>query len=122
MIKIKRVYDAPAPDDGTRILVDRLWPRGLSKEKAKVDMWLKEIAPSDRLRKWYVHDPTKWNKFREKYFKELDPHKELVDVIVKKAKEGTVTLLYSSKEEKLNNAVALKEYIEKQKQGGKTLN
>jgi uncharacterized protein YeaO (DUF488 family) len=122
MIKIKRVYDAPAPDDGTRILVDRLWPRGLSKEKAKVDMWLKEIAPSDRLRKWYVHDPMKWNKFREKYFKELDPHKELVDVIVKKAKEGTVTLLYSSKEEKLNNAVALKEYIEKQKQGGKTLN
>jgi len=122
MIKIKRVYDAPVPDDGIRILVDRLWPRGLTKEKAKVDLWLKEIAPSNELRKWYAHDPKKCNEFREKYFKELGPHKELVDVMMKNAKEGTVTLLYSSKEEKVNNAVALKEYVEKKKQGDKTSN
>jgi len=78
----------------------------------KVDLWLKEIAPSNELRKWYSHDPKKWNRFRERYFKELGDRKELVDSIIQKTKEGTVTLLYSSKEEKLNNAVALKEYIE----------
>jgi uncharacterized protein YeaO (DUF488 family) len=111
MIKIKRIYDTPTPDDGIRILVDRLWPRGLSKEKAKVDLWLKEIAPSNELRKWYGHDPKKWAEFRKKYFKDLDTKRELVNQIVQKIKEGDVTLLYSSKEEKLNNAVALKEYI-----------
>jgi uncharacterized protein YeaO (DUF488 family) len=118
MIKIKRIYDPAAEDDGFRILVDRLWPRGLGKEKANVDLWLKEIAPSNELRKWYTHDPKKWNQFRERYFKELADYKELVDLIIQKKKEGTVTLLYSSKEEKINNAVALKEYIEKQKKGG----
>ncbi len=112
MIKIKRVYDLPASEDGFRILVDRLWPRGLSKEKAKVVLWLKEIAPSHELRKWYVHDPKKWTEFKNRYFKELDPKKELVDLIIEKTEQGTVTLLYGSKEEKLNNAVALKEYIE----------
>jgi uncharacterized protein YeaO (DUF488 family) len=111
MIKIKRIYDAPKPDDGIRILVDRLWPRGLSKEKAKVDLWLKEIAPSNELRKWYAHDPKKWAEFRKRYFNDLDTKRELVRQIVQKMKEGDVTLLYSSKEEKINNAVALKEYI-----------
>ena len=111
MIKIKRIYDAPTPDDGTRILVDRLWPRGLSKDKAKVDLWLKEIAPSNELRKWYAHDPKKWAEFRKKYFRELDVRKELANQIIQKTREGDVTLLYSSKEEKINNAVALKEYI-----------
>jgi uncharacterized protein YeaO (DUF488 family) len=111
MIKIKRIYDAPTPDDGTRILVDRLWPRGLSKEKAKVHIWLKEIAPSDQLRKWYAHDPKKWPEFRKRYFDNLDTKREPVNHIVQKMKEGDVTLLYSSKEEKLNNAVALREYI-----------
>ena len=111
MIKIKRVYDAATPDDGIRILVDRLWPRGLSKEKAKVDLWLKEIAPSNELRKWYAHDPKKWTEFRKRYFNDLDTKRELVNQIVQKMKEGDVTLLYSSKEEKINNAVALKEYI-----------
>ena len=111
MIKIKRIYNAPARGDGIRILVDRLWPRGLSKEKAKVDLWLKDIAPTNELRKWYAHDPKKWNEFRKKYFKELGDHKELADLIIKKTTEGPVTLLYSSKEEKINNAVALKEYI-----------
>jgi uncharacterized protein YeaO (DUF488 family) len=122
MIRIKRIYDSPGEEDGFRILVDRLWPRGLSKEKAKIGLWLKEIAPSDILRKWYAHDPKKWNQFRERYFKELGDHKELVDLIIQKTKEGAVTLLYSSKEEKINNAVALKEYIAKQKKGGEMAN
>jgi len=113
MIKIKRIYDAPSDDDGIRILVDRLWPRGLSKEKAKVDLWFKEIAPSNELRKWYGHDPKKWTEFRKRYFNDLDMKRELVNQIVQKMKEGHVTLLYSSKEEKINNAAALKEYIGK---------
>jgi len=111
MIKIKRIYDSPKPDDGIRILVDRLWPRGLSKEKARVDLWLKEISPTNELRKWYAHDPKKWAEFKKKYFKDLDMKRELVNQIVQKMKEGDVSLLYSSKEEKINNAVALKEYI-----------
>jgi uncharacterized protein YeaO (DUF488 family) len=111
MIKIKRIYAPPAEDDGFRILVDRLWPRGLTKEKAKVDLWLKEIAPSDQLRKWYAHDPKKWGEFRKKYFMELDLKKELANQIIQKTKKQDVTLLYSSKEENINNAVALKEYI-----------
>ncbi len=112
MIKVKRIYDPPAPEDGFRILVDRLWPRGLTKDKAKVDLWLKEISPSHELRKWYAHDPKKWPEFKKKYFEEIRGEKETFDLIVKKAKGGTVTLLYSSKEEKLNNAVALKEFLQ----------
>ena len=112
MIRIKRIYETPARDDGFRILVDRLWPRGLSKDKAKVDLWLKEIAPSNDLRKWYAHDPKKWGEFKKKYFKELYLKKELVDRILKKIKEGKVTLLFGAREEKFNNAVTLKEYIE----------
>jgi uncharacterized protein YeaO (DUF488 family) len=111
MIKIKRIYDAPSEDDGFRILVDRLWPRGLTKEKAKVDLWLKEIAPSNELRKWYAHDPKKWAEFRKKYFRELDVRKELANQIIQKTREGDVTLLYSSTEKKINNATALKEYM-----------
>ena len=122
MIKIKRIYDTPTPDYGIRILVDRLWPRGLSKEKAKVDLWFKEIAPSNELRKWYAHDPKKWTEFRKTYFSDLNMKRELVNQIVQKMKEGDVTLLYSSKEEKLNNAAALKEYITRRKKGGKMAN
>ena len=122
MIKIKRIYNPAAEDDGFRILVDRLWPRGLTKEKAKIDLWLKEIAPSDQLRKWYAHDPKKWNEFRKKYFKELDLRKELAHQIIQETKKRDVTLLYSSKEEKINNAVALKEYIAIRKKGGETAN
>jgi len=110
-VKIKRIYNPPAKDDGFRILVDRLWPRGVSKEKAKIDLWLKEIAPSDQLRKLYGHDPKKWTEFRKKYFEELKDKDDLVDLIATKLKEGTITFLYSSKEEKINNAVALKEYL-----------
>lgn len=112
MIKIKRVYDEPEESDGFRILVDRLWPRGLSKEKVKVDLWLKEIAPSDALRKWFAHEPEKWEEFKRRYFEELKDKKGLIDVIIEKAR-SKVTLLYGAKEEKYNNAAALKEYIER---------
>lgn len=112
MIKVKRIYEMATEDDGFRILIDRLWPRGLSKQKAKVDLWLKEIAPSHELRKWYAHDPQKWDRFKQRYFKELDGKKELIGEIIEKAKDRNVTLLFGAKEEKFNNAVALKEYIE----------
>lgn len=111
MVKIKRIYDPPAPDDGFRILVDRLWPRGLSKDKAKVDLWLKEISPSHELRKWYAHDPEKWVGFKKKYFEEIRGAKESFNLIIKKAHGGTVTFLFSSQEKKLNNAMALKEFL-----------
>jgi uncharacterized protein YeaO (DUF488 family) len=111
MVKIKRIYDQPTEDDGFRILVDRLWPRGLNKKKAKLDLWLKDIAPSSELRKSFCHDPKKWTEFKKKYFRELVDKKELVHLIIKKAKEINVTLLYGAKDKEFNNAVALKEYI-----------
>jgi len=112
MIKIKRVYETPSKEDGYRILVDRLWARGLTKEKAKIDLWLKEIAPSDILRKWYNHDPKKWDAFKNKYREELKGKEELLEQIKKLEKEyKTITLLYSSKEERLNNAAALSEIL-----------
>jgi uncharacterized protein YeaO (DUF488 family) len=110
-IKIKRAYEAPAKEDGKRILVDRLWPRGISKEKAKIDLWPKELAPSTELRRWYGHDPEKWTEFKTRYFAELDSHPGLVDEL-RSVLKGTVTFVYSSKELKLNNAVALREYLE----------
>jgi len=114
MIKVKRVYEKPSKDDGFRILIDRLWPRGLTKEKAKIDLWLKEIAPSNELRKWYNHEPKKWNAFKNKYREELKGKEELLKQIKKLEKEfKTITLLFSSKEEKLNNAAALVEIIRK---------
>ena len=112
MIKIKRIYEEPAAGDGFRILVDRLWPRGLSKSRAKVDLWVKHLAPSNELRKWYGHDPQKWTEFKKRYLQEMPKKDEGLDLIVTKAKEGTVTFLFSSKEEKLNNAQALKEFVE----------
>jgi len=111
-IKLKRVYEEPTKGDGYRILVDRIWPRGLSKEKAKIDFWPKEIAPSNELRKWYRHDPEKWDEFKSRYFKELKDRSEQVNELLEWIKKGAVTFVYSSKEQKLNNAVALKEYIE----------
>jgi uncharacterized protein YeaO (DUF488 family) len=114
LIKLKRVYEEAERSDGFRILVDRLWPRGLSKEKARIDLWLKNVAPSNELRKWFAHQPEKWGGFKRRYFKELDDSKsELTKLIQKKAEEGVVTLLYAAKNEKYNNAVALKEYLEK---------
>lgn len=108
MIRIKRIYEPAASDDGFRILVDRLWPRGLSKENAKVDLWLKDIAPSNDLRKSFCHDPEKWKEFESKYQKELEANKELLNKIKQIEKEkGIVTLLYSAKDKEHNNAVVL---------------
>jgi uncharacterized protein YeaO (DUF488 family) len=111
-MKIKRVYDPPAKDDGTRILVDRLWPRGLTKEKAAVDLWLKDIAPRTALRKWFNHDPEKWTEFIRRYREELKENAEPV-FRLKKELSKEVTLLYASKDEKHNDAVVLKEMLEK---------
>jgi len=118
IIRIKRIYDPPSPDDGKRILVDRLWPRGIKKEDAKIDEWLKDIAPSDELRKWFSHDPLKWQEFKAKYKQELKGKTELIERIRKEAKKGTVTLLFAAKDTKHNNACILKEIIEKQTQKG----
>jgi uncharacterized protein YeaO (DUF488 family) len=119
LIRVQRIYDNPKGrnnnDNDFRILVDRLWPRGLSKDKVKVDLWKKDIAPSNLLRKWFNHDEKKWNEFKRNYFKELDQKSELVNVILRKEKEktsSTITLLYGTKEDKFNNATALKEYLE----------
>jgi uncharacterized protein YeaO (DUF488 family) len=111
MIKTERIYNAPT-GGGFRILVDRLWPRGLRKDEVEVDLWLKEIAPSNELRKWFRHDPDKWIEFRKRYFRELDQKRELIDQIVAKARGNDVILLYGAKDEEHNNAMALKEYIE----------
>lgn len=111
-ISIKRVYEEPEPTDGLRVLVDRLWPRGLSKEDAKVDVWLKSVAPSNDLRKWYQHDVQKWPEFRKRYFSELDAEKAAINELFEYLKKGKVTFLYSAKEQQHNNAVALKEYID----------
>ena len=112
MIKVKRIYDPPAKEDGFRILVDRLWPRGLTKEKAKIDLWLKEIAPSDDLRKWFAHDPEKWKEFKNRYEMELKDKQDLLRKIKQMEKEkGVVTILYSTKETEFNNAVALSGFL-----------
>jgi uncharacterized protein YeaO (DUF488 family) len=111
MIKLKRVYDKEALDDGTRFLVERLWPRGIKKSALHLDNWLKEVGPSTRLRQWFGHDPGKWDEFRRRYFAELDANPATWEPIVEAAQRGTVTLLYSSHDTEHNNAVALKEYL-----------
>jgi uncharacterized protein YeaO (DUF488 family) len=113
MIKLKRVYEEPAKADGERILVERLWPRGLSKERAKVSLWLKEIAPSPELRKWFGHDPDKWNEFRSRYTKELKGKKELTELLKRKAREGMITLVYAARDEEHNSALILKQFLQK---------
>lgn len=112
-MKIKRVYEKPSRDDGKRILVDRLWPRGLTKEKASIDLWLKEIAPSTELRKWFGHDPAKWKGFQKRYRQELKSNKEQVAVLKEQAKKGIVTLVYGAKDEEHNEALVLKEWLSK---------
>ena len=112
MIKLKRVYEEPSSKDGLRVLVERLWPRGVSREKLRVEAWLKEVGPSTELRKWFSHDPEKWARFRERYFHELDSRPEAWQPIVAAARRGTVTLVYSSHDTEHNNAVALQEYLQ----------
>lgn len=110
-IKIKRVYEKPGKEDGSRILVDRLWPRGLTKEKAALDLWLKNIAPTTELRKWFNHDPEKWKEFIKKYRVELKENKEPVSVLKDFLKKGSVTLLYAAKDEFHNEALVIKDFV-----------
>ena len=112
MIRIKRIYDPPSPDDGRRVLIDRLWPRGVARDEAKLDEWLKEVAPSDELRKWFGHDPARWEEFRSRYREELASHGELLDRLRAEARKETVTLLFAAKDEEHNNAVVLKELLD----------
>lgn len=111
-IWLKRAYERPGPQDGTRVLVDRVWPRGLSKADAGIDLWLKEVVPSSALRKWFNHDPDKWEAFKRRYFRELDTRAgEAVKRLSDLAEKGRVTLVFASKNENLNNASALKAYL-----------
>lgn len=114
MIKLKRIYELSNKDDGFRILVDRLWPRGISKERAKLNVWLKDIAPSTELRKWFAHDPKKWSAFKKKYKSELKNKKEYIrEIRVANKKHRTITLLYGAKDEKHNEAVVIAELLKK---------
>jgi uncharacterized protein YeaO (DUF488 family) len=112
MIKLKRAYEKPSRADGLRVLVERLWPRGLTKARAAVDLWLKEAAPSLELRKWFGHDPAKWDQFQKRYWKELDEKKEAVRLLKQKGRQGTVTLVYAARDEEHNGALALKRFLE----------
>ncbi|MCC7341768.1 MAG: DUF488 domain-containing protein [Bryobacterales bacterium] len=112
MFQLKRVYDPDAPGDGTRLLIERLWPRGIRKVDLRLDGWHKEAGPSTELRKWFSHDPAKWPEFEKRYFAELDKHPEVWAPILDAARDGNVTLLYSSHDTEHNNAVALKRFLE----------
>lgn len=111
-IQIKRIYDPPEPADGYRIFIDRLWPRGLKKEQVHFDVWLKELAPSTELRRWFGHDPEKWEGFKVRYFRELDEQPTAVAEVAERAAAGVVTLVFGAKAERTSNAAALKEYLE----------
>jgi uncharacterized protein YeaO (DUF488 family) len=113
MIQVKRVYDPPKRGDGTRFLVDALWPRGIKKESLNLKGWLKDVAPSAELRRWFQHDPDKWQEFRRRYFAELKGRPEACHPIRAAARRGNVTLLYSARDSGHNNAVALRQYLEK---------
>lgn len=116
-IQLKRAYEKPAKSDGFRVLIDRLWPRGVRKEDLKLDQWLKELGPSTELRKWFGHDPEKWEEFRKRYFRELDAHPEEIRQLREKMHDGPLTLVFGSKEERFNDATALKEYLERRRKG-----
>lgn len=112
-IDVKRAYDPPAASDGHRILVDRIWPRGVAKEDLLIDAWLKDVAPSDGLRKWFGHDPEKWGEFKKRYSTELEQHAEALEQLLERAKAGHVTLVFGARDTEHNNAVALKEELER---------
>jgi uncharacterized protein YeaO (DUF488 family) len=112
MIHLKRVYEEPSKNDGVRVLVERLWPRGLTKERAAVDLWLKELAPSAELRKWFGHDPDRWKQFRDRYRRELRAKKDAVRLLKQKARAGTVTLVYAARDEEHNGALVLQRFLQ----------
>jgi uncharacterized protein YeaO (DUF488 family) len=114
VIKTKRVYEKPTASDGIRLLIDRVWPRGLKKDELALDGWLKEVAPSDRLRKWFAHDPRKWKEFQRRYSAELRAKADRWAVILERARDCNVTLLYGARDSEHNNATALKEFLERQ--------
>lgn len=111
-IRLKRIYEDPSPGDGYRVLVDRVWPRGMTKEKAAIDLWAKDVAPSTELRKWFDHDPAKWDEFQQKYRKEIEDNLPAVREIASKAKGKTLTLLYGAKDEEHNQAVVLFDFMQ----------
>ena len=113
-IDLKRIYEASSPNDGYRVLVDRVWPRGMTKEKADIDLWAKDVAPSTELRKWFGHDPAKWHEFQKKYLEELEANKLALTELISKAnaKGGRLTLLYGAKDEEHNQAVVLHEFMQ----------
>jgi uncharacterized protein YeaO (DUF488 family) len=113
MIKLKRAYKAPSGDDGLRILVERLWPRGISKQKAKIHLWLKDLAPSAALRKWYSHDPARWLQFRKRYWSELAAHTDVLKLLKLVTQTRPVTFIYAANDEERNSAVALKRFLER---------
>ena len=115
MIKLKRVYEKAENSDGFRVLVDRLWPRGVKKEEAKLDEWLRDITPSNELRKWFSHDPNKWEEFQKRYAEEIAQKEELLDKLIQDAKGNNITLVYSSREEQFNNVAVLKTLIEEER-------
>jgi uncharacterized protein YeaO (DUF488 family) len=115
MIRVKRVYEAPAAGDGTRVLIDRVWPRGLSKKDVAADEWLKDVAPSTALRRWFGHDPEKWAEFRRRYAAELDKQDDAVAHLRALARRGTVTLVFGARDAAHSNAAALKAYLERRK-------
>jgi len=112
MVQLKRVYEKPSRDDGLRILVDRLWPRGLTKERAAVDLWLKDVAPSTELRQWFGHDPAKWKQFEKRYRTELREAKDALKLLKQKCKAQVVTLVYGARDEEHNEALVLKQMLE----------
>ncbi len=114
-LKVKRIYEPSEKEDGFRILVDRLWPRGVTKEKAALDLWLKDIAPSTELRKWFAHDPAKWKEFQKKYKKELQANPEAVSELKQHLRSGNVTLLFAAKDEAHNEAVIIKDFVSEKK-------
>ena len=115
MIRLKRVYEPPAASDGTRFLVDHLWPRGLKKGEVKVKSWIKGVSPSNELRHWFGHEPAKWKEFQRRYFAELDKQPKAWHPLLKAAQEGDIALAFSARDEEHNNAVALKNYLEKRR-------
>ena len=112
MIRLKRAYEAPSRSDGYRVLVERLWPRGLKKIEAKIDLWLKDVAPSTELRRWFGHDPKKWDEFRQRYRKELKQKDEAINLLMSKAKAGTITLIYAARDEDHNGALVLQQFLQ----------